>query len=127
MHGYCFFGGGQIMNLKTFSAAAVLATLVMAGAAVSTPALAGGCSVTVYWDANFAGESWHTRRDVPWVGQHWNDQISAIRIESGVWDFYFDKDYGGESERLRPGDYAFVGPHWNDQISSYRCVHPTRD
>jgi hypothetical protein len=114
------------MKLKVWSAAASFAALVLAGTAVSTPAQAG-CSATVYFDANFRGESWHVRGDVPWVGNHWNDQISSVRIESGVWDFYFDKDYGGESERLRPGDYAFVGPHWNDQISSFRCVHPTHD
>lgn len=104
-----------------------IAALALAAAAAATPAMAHGCSVTVYWDANYGGESWHTRHDVPWVGQHWNDQISSIRIESGVWAFYWDKDYGGENEELRPGDYAFVGPHWNDQISSFRCVHPTRD
>jgi hypothetical protein len=111
------------MKLKALGMVAGLAL----AAAAATPAMADGCSVTVYWDVNFGGESWHTNHNVPWVGAHWNDQISAIRIQSGVWDFYFDKDYSGERERLRPGDYAYVGPHWNDQISAFRCVHRTRD
>jgi hypothetical protein len=111
------------MKLKVLG----IAALALAAAATTAPAMAAGCSVTVYWDADFGGESWHTRQDVPWVGDHWNDQISSIRIESGVWDFYWNKDYGGERKRMRPGDYSRIDPHWNDQISSFRCARPTRD
>ncbi|HTZ34713.1 MAG TPA: beta/gamma crystallin-related protein [Stellaceae bacterium] len=93
-------------------------------AAPAAPAKAQvGCDVIVYWDANFRGESWRTQRDQPYVGDHWNDQISSIRILSGYWEFFWDINYGGERLRLAPGDYAFVGNHWNDQISSFRCLH----
>jgi len=82
-----------------------------------------GCDVIVYWDANFRGQSWRTQHDQTYVGDHWNDQISSIRVLSGYWEFFWDINYGGERMRLGPGDYAFVGNHWNDQISSFRCVH----
>lgn len=82
------------------------------------------CSATVYWDADFRGESWTMTENVPFVGKHWNDQISSIIVHSGTWVFYWDADYKGEQLRLGPGKYAFVGPHWNDQISSARCLEP---
>ena len=109
------------MKMKWLAAALALgASAMMSGAAN-----AEGCKVVVFWDANFGGERQFSNHDVPWVGQHWNDQISSIKVISGVWEFYWDINYGGESMRMRPGEYPFVGQHWNDQISSYRCVHPT--
>jgi hypothetical protein len=84
-----------------------------------------GCSATVYWDANFGGESWTLHGSIPYVGDHWNDQISSIVVHRGYWVFFWDINYGGEALRLGPGQYPFVGPHWNDQISSARCVQPT--
>jgi hypothetical protein len=108
--------------------------LVLCGAALSLTAAPSdraraqsrGCEVIVYWDADFKGESWRTDRDHSYVGNHWNDQISSIEIIEGVWEFYWDADYGGEVMDLRPGSYPFVGNHWNDQISAFRCVRPTR-
>jgi hypothetical protein len=109
------------MKLKLTMAALALA----AAMGFSGGAQAEGCKVVVFWDANFSGERMFSDHDVSWVGNHWNDQISSIKVISGVWKFYFDINYGGESMRLRPGVYPFVGPHWNDQISSFRCVRPT--
>jgi len=93
--------------------------LFLCVAAARAPALA--CEVIVYWDANFAGQSLHTDADLSYVGDHWNDQISSIRVISGFWEFYWDAGYRGEVLRLGPGQYPFVGNHWNDQISSFRC------
>jgi hypothetical protein len=109
------------MTFKTIAATAALLALF----GFASAADASGCRVKVYWDANFGGESWTTDHDVNWVGDHWNDQISSIKVFSGVWEFYWDTQYGGESMRLHPGRYSYVGDHWNDQISSFRCVHPT--
>ncbi len=109
------------MRFTTIAAAAALVSLF----GLSSAADAGGCRVRVFWDANYGGESFATNHDVPWIGDHWNDQISSIRVISGVWDFYWDTNYGGERLHLHPGNYAYVGDHWNDQISSFRCVHPT--
>jgi hypothetical protein len=103
--------------------AIAVAFLVMGLA--SPPSHAGGCDVTVFWDANFRGEAWRTHGDAPYVGDHWNDQISSIHVESGIWEFFFDAGYRGERMVLRPGNVSYVGDHWNDQISSFRCVRPT--
>jgi hypothetical protein len=84
--------------LATIASAAILLV-----AAPQTPAQA--CEVIVYWDANFRGESLHTEGDMSFVGQHWNDQISSIRVLSGFWEFYWDADYRGEVLRLGPGNY----------------------
>jgi hypothetical protein len=98
-----------------FSLASALALFAAA------PHTALACDVVVYWDANFRGESFHTSGDLSYVGDHWNDQISSIRVISGLWEFYWDADYRGEVLRLGPGEYPYVGDHWNDQISSFRC------
>jgi hypothetical protein len=82
----------------------------------------GQCLVSVYWDADFKGEQWNTVQNQTYVGNHWNDQISSIRIVSGTWRFYWDANFGGEMLELKPGEYRYVGNHWNDQISSFRCV-----
>lgn len=82
----------------------------------------GQCLVSVYWDADFKGERWDVEQNQHYVGNHWNDQISSIRVVSGIWRFYWDADYGGEMIELKPGDYRYVGNHWNDQISSFRCI-----
>jgi hypothetical protein len=107
-----------------------LAAFALAGAFAGAAPLAeaqprDGCEVIVYIDANFSGGVWHTTHDQYQVPPQWNDQISSIRVISGVWEFYFDWHYGGERMRLGPGSYPYVGDHWNDQISSFRCVHPT--
>ncbi|MGO9699201.1 MAG: beta/gamma crystallin-related protein [Xanthobacteraceae bacterium] len=88
----------------------------------SQQAQGGQCAVSVYWDADFKGERWDTEQNQRYVGNHWNDQISSIRVISGTWRFYWDADYGGEMVELKPGEYHYVGGHWNDQISSFRCV-----
>jgi hypothetical protein len=108
------------MRFRIIAAAAALVSLF----GFSSAADAGGCKVKVYWDINFGGAHFTTDRAVPWVGNHWNDQISSIKVIWGVWEFYRDIHYGGESMRLSRGNYAYVGDHWNDQISSFRCVHP---
>lgn len=114
--------GGMLRILAKWGVAAAAAILL--AAAIAPPARAQvGCDVIVYWDANFRGESWRTQYDQVYVGNHWNDQISSIRVLSGVWEFFWDANYGGERMRLGHGDYAYVGNHWNDQISSFRCVH----
>lgn len=81
--------------------------------------------IQVFWDANYGGESWTVSDDTPWVGDHWNDQISSVKVIAGVWAFYWDAQYQGEVFRTGPGNYSYVGDHWNDQFSSFRREHPT--
>jgi hypothetical protein len=107
-----------MMNFRNLLGA-MAGALVLLIAAPNAPARA--CEMIAYWDANFGGESLHSEGDMSYVGQHWNDQISSIRVLSGNWEFYWDADYRGEVLRLGPGNYPYVGNHWNDQISSLRC------
>ena len=90
------------------------------------PIEARGCLLQVFWDVDQGGESWTVAADTPWVGDHWNDQISSVKVIAGVWDFYWDANYQGEEFRTGPGSYRSVGDHWNDQLSSFRCERPTR-
>lgn len=101
----------------------VAAVTLAAGLFSANPA--GACAITVFWDANFQGPSRQIESDVFFVGQRWNDQISSIVVDSGVWEFYEDWHYEGARFRLGPGEYSFVGQRWNDRISSMRCVQET--
>jgi Beta/Gamma crystallin len=112
----------QAQKLAILASACLLAVAASGQRAAAQPY--SGCSATVYWDANFAGEKWTLHDSVSYVGPHWNDKISSIAVHRGVWVFYWDGDYKGEELRLGPGKYDYVGDHWNDQISSARCVEP---
>lgn len=123
----------QILNraVASLAAMAALAPILMASPAAAEPWPRAqppqpSCLIIVYRDAGFNGESWVITDDRPYVGDRWNDQISSVRVIAGVWQFFWDANYGGEQYTSRPGDYPYVGDHWNDQISSMRCVRPTR-
>jgi hypothetical protein len=90
------------------------------------PIDARGCLVQVFWDIDYGGQAMTITEDTPWIGPRWNDQVSSVKVIAGVWDFYWDARYSGESFRTGPGSYRYVGDHWNDQLSSMRCERPTR-
>ncbi|MFZ2030588.1 MAG: beta/gamma crystallin-related protein [Vitreimonas sp.] len=90
------------------------------------PVEARVCLVQVFWDVDYGGQSMTISGDTPWIGDRWNDQVSSVKVIAGVWDFYWDGNYGGESFRTGPGSYRYVGDHWNDQLSSMRCERSTR-
>jgi hypothetical protein len=123
-HGHWIFRGGRWIILDPVDGDIPDAAPVSdaSPAPAAEPAQDGQCQVSVYWDADFKGERWDTDQNQPYVGNHWNDQISSIRVVSGTWRFYWDAKYGGEMVELKPGEYRYVGNHWNDQISSFRCV-----
>ena len=116
-HGHWIFRDGRWIVLDP-----VDGDLPDAAPASDTDQQDGQCRVSVYWDGDFKGERWDTGQNQTYVGNHWNDQISSIRILSGTWRFYWDANYRGEMVELKPGEYRYVGNHWNDQISSFRCV-----
>ena len=81
------------------------------------------CEAIVYRDSGFRGEQRRLAGDTPWVGEHWNDRISSIRIVSGRWVFYRDRDFGGASYPARRGEQIHsLDGGWNDRISSARCA-----
>ena len=81
-----------------------------------------GCEVTVYWDDDFKGEFFRTTQDHLHLDGGWDDQISAIAITSGEWEFFADGEFGGRVLKLAPGRYPRLEKFWNDQISSFRCL-----
>ena len=89
-------------------------------------AAAQGCAAVAFWDWHLEGERVRLAPYVPYVGDHWNDQISSIRIYQGIWRFYIDANFEGGMMELGPGTYSWSsGDMWNDSISSMRCVRPT--
>ncbi len=82
-----------------------------------------GCEAIVYRDSGFRGEEQWLSGDTPWVGERWNDRISSIRVVSGRWVFYADRDFRGGSYPARDGEQIdSLERGWNDRISSARCV-----
>ena len=84
---------------------------------------ASGCEVAIYADANFAGQSTATVENQPRLGDvGWKGEIASVQVKGGTWDFFTDDDYGGQTMRLPPGEYAQFGPPWTKQISSFMCL-----
>jgi hypothetical protein len=84
---------------------------------------AGGCEVAIYADANFAGQATATVENQPRLGDvGWKGEIASVRVKGGTWDFFSDDDYGGQTMRLPPGEYAQFGSPWTKQISSFMCL-----
>jgi len=80
----------------------------------------GGCAVFEHADYAGAREYFGDGAEIAWVGDDWNDRISAIRCSPRcLLTAYEHIDFGGERERFG-GDVAFVGPGWNDRISGLR-------
>lgn len=57
-------------------------------------------------------------------GENWNDEVSSIRIASGVWRFYEHINFQGTHCELGPGEYGSIWQHGiaNDSISSAQLV-----
>ncbi len=90
-------------------------------------ARARGCAAVAYWDWHLQGEALNLPPYVPYIGDHWNNQISSIEIHQGIWRFYIDANFQGDTIELGPGIYSWQnGNEWNDSISSFQCVQPTR-
>jgi Beta/Gamma crystallin len=80
-----------------------------------------GCELVVYPETNFAEPSWAVNADQPDLGD-WDKRISSVRVVSGTWDFFTEKNFGGETIRISKGEQADLGPDWKDQISSLMCT-----
>ncbi len=82
-----------------------------------------GCEVIVYWDTDYGGDLWGTKRDQVNVAQFgtWNDQISSIHVVAGIWEFFEHSHYQGAVMKVGPGGYM-LDSTWNDTISSFRCI-----
>ncbi len=84
--------------------------------------------VTVYWDADYKGNSKVFTADAAWVGNDWNDQISSIRVPRGYKVIvYRDSNFRGASLTLN-SDWTVTAAsrEWNDQISSLKIIKLSR-
>src|SRR5205814_6119139 len=80
--------------------------------------------VVVYDHVGFKGAYARTNLSFHFLGDFWNDRISCLIIVSGVWRFYRDEYYKGDSWDLGPGFYECFfkdnGP--DDVISSFQAI-----
>ena len=85
----------------------------------------GACQVTIYSEPNFAGTSAPTGASQPDLSETgWRNEISSIVVGAGIWDFFTDEKFGGESIRLPPGTYPTLSEEWTRKIGSFMCVQP---
>ncbi|PYJ39814.1 MAG: hypothetical protein DME84_00435 [Verrucomicrobia bacterium] len=93
-----------------------------------------GCVIDMKWSLGplsylydhigFKGSYARTNLSFHYVGDYWNDRMSCVIVESGVWRFYRDEYYKGPHWDLGPGYYesffAEKGP--DDVVSSFQCI-----
>jgi Beta/Gamma crystallin len=85
----------------------------------------GVCQTTIYSEPNFAGNSAPTGDGQPSLSQSgWRNEISSIVVGAGVWEFFSDENFAGESMLLPPGTYATLPAEWTKRIGSFMCVRP---
>jgi hypothetical protein len=91
----------------------------------SPPSENGTCQTTIYSDPNFAGNSAPTGASQPNLSQSgWRNEISSIVVGAGIWEFFADENFAGESMLLPPGTYATLPAEWTKRIGSFICVQP---
>ena len=80
--------------------------------------------LVVFDHIGFKGAAARTNLSFHYLGDFWNDRISSLIIVSGVWRFYRDDYYKGDSWDLGPGFYEcfFKGKGPDDVISSFQAI-----
>lgn len=89
---------------------------------------AGRAECVLFWDDAFDGEQMTIYRGWSYIGDHWNDQISSIVINYGIWTFFEHFNFNqngaqpGYAVTLGPGRYDYVEKFGirNDSITSIR-------
>jgi len=85
----------------------------------------GACQVTIYSEPNFTGTSAPTGASQPELSPTgWRNEISSIVVGAGIWDFFTEENFSGESMRLPPGTYPTLSAEWTRMIGSFMCVQP---
>lgn len=123
-------------SLRPCGKAAFLTSLAL-GILQTAPAAAGewvradmkdqvkGCKVTVYEEPHFHGARWTTTNGWAVIGWEFDNKISSIRVQSGIWQFFKDDHFQNQIETLFPGSYAALKPNSDNTASSFRCVRAT--
>ncbi len=101
---------------------------------ISSITVPAGTQVTVCEHIRFGGRCRTIDRNVPYVGDRWNDRISSIRVARRVADgggdgpvgrnrvcFFEHADFRGRRLCARIGEnLRRMPPGWNDRVSSFR-------
>lgn len=96
----------------------------------------GGADIEIFVDANFQGESRGFNDSNPSLTNtgrvtingklvdSFNDKISSIKVNSGVWEFFSEANFQGPSVVLGAGEYPGVTEVGitNDSLSSFRRI-----
>jgi hypothetical protein len=80
--------------------------------------------LVVFDHIGFKGAACRTNLSFHFLGDFWNDRISSLIIVSGVWRFYRDEYYKGDSWDLGPGFYEcfFKDKGPDDVVSSFQAI-----
>ena len=83
--------------------------------------------LVIFDHVGFKGAACRTNLSFHYLGDFWNDRISSVIIVSGVWRFYRDEYYKGDSWDLGPGFYESFFKHKgpDDVISSFKAIELT--
>ena len=81
------------------------------------------CEITIFPEPGFAGGGVTTGEEQPQLSQSgW--QNASVQVKAGIWDFFSDEQFVGETMRLAPGEYPDLGPDWTKRSGSFMCVQP---
>ena len=115
-------GGGTVAQCVQLCPRPGVAPPVAACPPCVSPAVVPGvCTVDIFAETNFAGDTDEFHENKPTLGD-WDRDISSIQVKAGTWDFFTEPDYKGEVMRLNPGEYRELGAKWDNQIGSFMCV-----
>ena len=86
--------------------------------------------IVIYKDADFNGDEWRFNLPPGWgytyIGDDWNDKISAVIVIAGTWLFCEHANFHGAQTIVGPGYYRWVEDQpfnmQNDSISSIKCL-----
>jgi hypothetical protein len=120
-----FDGGGSAAQCVQYCphSGAAPANFVEAPPHPPVPPQNASCDLTIFGEPNFGGGSAPTSESQPDVGAAgWQNAISSIQIQSGIWDFFSEANFSGESMRLQAGNYGTLPQGWDKKIASFQCV-----
>ena len=85
----------------------------------------GNCQIAIYSEPNFGGVNATASDEQPRLNETgWQNQVASVKVAAGIWDFFSDPEFTGETMRLKPGDYPNLGPEWTKKAGSFMCVQP---
>jgi len=93
-------GRSQVIGVGSYD----MAELSIGNDTLSSLKVPDGLQVTLYEDANFKGRTKKFVSDTPWVGDDFNDLVSAVSVEM-VATIYSERIYQGKSQHVGVGMY----------------------